>query len=125
MHRRIALILMTMALGGPAAAGDWFSGEFERCAGGATTAEIVACADGLIDEWDVRLNLAWHRITTRLAGERREAFRDAQRKWIAYRDANCEWRRSREGSVAEVEWIACMLGMTRERVVEMESWLAR
>lgn len=125
MRGTIATLLVTLVLGGSAAASDWHAGEVERCDKQVSTADIVECVVGISDEWDVRLNLAWHGITTNLTGERREAFRDAQRKWITYRDANCDWYRSREGSVAEVEWIVCMLGMTRERVVEMENWLAR
>ncbi len=125
MRRLVALPIISIAMCAPAIAGSgWYAGEDERCAK-SDSAEMVGCTFAILDEWDVRLNLAYHSLDTSLSGEAREAFHTAQRKWISYRDANCEWYRTRAGAVAEVEGAACMLGMTRERVLEMEDWLER
>ena len=63
------------------------------------TVEIVACVQDHTKVWDTRLNSAYKELRARLPDRRKVILRDAQRLWIKYRDANCEYyytRRPRE-----------------------------
>ncbi|MFA9204714.1 MAG: lysozyme inhibitor LprI family protein, partial [Flavobacteriales bacterium] len=55
-----------------------------------------------------------------LSNDRKTKLRDVQRKWIAYRDANCQFYADPDGgSLARVEANACMLRMTAARAEEL------
>ena len=58
-----------------------------------------------------------------LEGERKDAFRDTQRKWIAYRDANCLFYANGEGSISRIEAATCQLVLTRDRAQELQMML--
>lgn len=51
--------------------------------------------------------------------------RDVQRKWMAYRDANCQFYADPDGGIlARVAANACLLRMTAERVEELGQMLS-
>ncbi len=52
-----------------------------------TTLAMVECAAASYDRWDDELNRQYKRLTALLSPEEQQALRDAQRKWIAFRDA--------------------------------------
>jgi uncharacterized protein YecT (DUF1311 family) len=91
---------------------------------GTSTAEIVACLDARAQAWDRRLNAAYGGLLTSLADDagrgRDEALRAAQRLWVRYRDANCRFHGSGEGTIARIEAAACVERMTRDRALELE-----
>ena len=49
--------------------------------------------------------------------------RDAQRKWIAYRDAVCkaEYERAEGGTIGPTIRVACMTRLTKERTVDLQA----
>ncbi len=124
MPRSIACTILFMALlAGPAGADamdDWYGGEYETCADETSTIGIATCVDGLHAAWDGRLNTAYQAVMNRLEGAQKTALRDAQRAWIAYRDANCAFYAAGEGTIAQIETAVCMYALTRQRAEEME-----
>ena len=103
-----------------ASGSDWYTGDYERCGDLTSTLEIVECVIELYDEWDTRLNAIYQVALDAQEGERRTALRDVQRAWLAYRDANCAFYRSGEGTIAAIEGNTCMFALTRDRALELE-----
>ena len=54
-------------------------------------------------------------------GQRVEALRDAQRAWIAFRDAECamEYAAWGTGSIRSIAGADCMMSLTAERTVRL------
>jgi uncharacterized protein YecT (DUF1311 family) len=52
-----------------------------------STVGTSVCLHEAHDAWDAELNRVYARVTAELAPEARRALRDAQRRWIAFRDA--------------------------------------
>jgi uncharacterized protein YecT (DUF1311 family) len=50
-----------------------------------------------------------------------EAFRESQRKWVAFRDANCSWKSNAMygGTGAGLIYTGCLNKMTKDRILEM------
>lgn len=46
----------------------------------------------------------------------------AQKAWIAYRDADCEAQMIKGGSAAGQSWLTCMIRLTADRALEMETY---
>ncbi|MCG6114160.1 MAG: lysozyme inhibitor LprI family protein [Mesorhizobium sp.] len=104
-----------------ASGSDWYTGDYERCGEQTSTLEIVECVIELYDEWDARLNAIYQVALDAQEGDRRTALRDVQRAWLAYRDANCTFYRSGEGTIAAIEGNTCMFALTRDRALELEA----
>ena len=49
----------------------------------------------------------------------RELLRAAERAWIKYRDANCDYYAAGEGSISRVNSAWCMRDMTEKRAKEL------
>jgi uncharacterized protein YecT (DUF1311 family) len=96
----------------------WYGDEYRLCDG--TTTDIVICVNGLYERWDGRLNTAYGAVIGYQGDEQKEALRDAQRKWIAYRDANCSFYAGGEGSISRIEAATCLYVLTRDRALELE-----
>lgn len=120
---RAMLIAIGVCAASPAPAVDWYVGDYERCAGESTTVAIVQCVGGLVSEWDGRLNDAYWEAMSRMDGRRATKLRNAQRAWIAYRNANCDWYRAGEGSIASIEANTCVYALTRDRTIELETYI--
>jgi len=100
---------------------------------GESTAGMVHCLFEEADAWDVLLNreyqsarTAFKRSDALSAPEwaiRAQTLRDAQRAWIAFRDANCEssyavWG---NGSIRRIAWAQCQMQMAAERTLELRA----
>lgn len=122
--RFLAVFAIAFLIGDPAyaqpndsALDHWYGEEYQQCDG--STVEMVECISGLGDDWDARLNEAYRTLLAADDG-RSAALRDAQRRWIAYRDANCAWYAAGEGSIARIEAATCLYVLTRDRALELE-----
>jgi uncharacterized protein YecT (DUF1311 family) len=93
----------------------------EKCNDANSTAEIVQCLAGQTAIWDRRLNAAYQTLMGDLPARRREQLRGAQRLWIQFRDANCGYFASGEGSIARIEAAQCLYRMTSSRTLELEA----
>lgn len=75
---------------------------------------------------DALLNEAYRQLIGRLDSEARSDLRDAQRTWIAFRDAECAWRASGEtGTMGPLIVDSCQLGLTTERAARLQNDLGR
>ena len=82
------------------------------------------CMTGEAAQWDARLNRTWAAVKERLAGnpEGLLALTQAQKAWIAFRDAECAasaaiWAPDGTGAA---EAGNCLLSMTAQRYIELE-----
>lgn len=112
-----------IASGSSSSGGDWYGEEYQRCEG--TTVDTIQCVNGLRDEWDARLNAAYREAMGSEDEPQKSALRDAQRKWITYRDANCAYYAGGQGSIARIEAAVCEYALTRDRARELEMILGQ
>ena len=77
--------------------------------------------------WDVILNRDYRALRARIgefSDTAPDALRDAQRKWIAFRDADCAWPLDfLRGNDAHHQSVQCPLETTAERAIELNQWL--
>ncbi|WP_341366737.1 lysozyme inhibitor LprI family protein [Yoonia sp. BS5-3] len=107
----------------------------ERSEGGYTTVGMASCVSSETAIWDELLNTVYGDLRadmgaldaddTNAGRSRVEALRDAQRAWIAFRDADCafNWAIFQEGTMRSLVSTGCMLDMTADRVLELHSHL--
>lgn len=106
-----------------ASTGDWYGGEVQNCDG--STVDMIECVNGLRDKWDGRLNAAYRQVMNTETAAQKTALRDAQRQWIAYRDANCAYYAGGEGSISRIEAAVCQYALTRDRARELEAMMSQ
>jgi uncharacterized protein YecT (DUF1311 family) len=92
---------------------------------GANTFTIVACHMREQKIWDGYLNQWYGEVEKRLADDAAAltALKDAQRAWIAFRDAKCDYweKRYAGGTFASVVTGDCMRVETGRRALEMRA----
>lgn len=93
----------------------------EEAAENQTTIGMVMCTDREISWWDDQLNTRYVALQDALGTEEFDKLRTAQRTWLAYRDAQCEfdyfyWR---DGTIRSVFGVSCQLQMTAERTLAL------
>ena len=107
------------------------SGECQDQPGGSTTIGITDCILAETREWDAILNEQYS--ATQQANEaadaggqspvmdRSDALREAQRAWIAFRDADCGARYAmwQDGTIRTIVGANCHLTMTAQRAIEL------
>jgi uncharacterized protein YecT (DUF1311 family) len=91
-----------------------------ECDGG--TADLVKCLNDATAKWDKRLNEAYQEAVNdkEAPAKQREQLRKAQRLWVQYRDANCDYYALGEGTIARVNAASCLFDMTKARAKELE-----
>ncbi|MEM1086555.1 MAG: lysozyme inhibitor LprI family protein [Pseudomonadota bacterium] len=112
---------------------------YEACPENAgSTQEMVECSDAGYRFWDGQLNANYRALVA--AYQQEDEFeeadspyklvpllRDAQRAWVAYRDANCkgfERNRFRGGTMGRLSAASCLSSMTADRAQELADLLA-
>lgn len=89
------------------------------------TAEIHDCIGEEHARQDARLNKAYRSLVAQLSADRKKELLAAQRLWIQYRDANCQFYADPDaGTLAAIGAASCGLEMTTRRASELEA-LAR
>ncbi len=102
-------------------ASERYGEEYQTCKNG-NTHDIVVCVDRLVKTWDARLNAAYAKlIGMTTEPDRRAALGKAQKLWVRYRDANCEWYDTGAGTIRRIEAGECMRSMTAARALELEA----
>jgi uncharacterized protein YecT (DUF1311 family) len=103
----------------PADAGKAYAACMDQ-SGGVTSA-MEDCISEEFELQDRRLNRSYKALMASIP-ERRPELRDAQRKWIAFRDANCGFYYDAEGgSAARLVSKACVVILTADRAHELET----
>jgi uncharacterized protein YecT (DUF1311 family) len=108
-------------------------------AGGSSTVGMVACTAAETEAWDRLLNEAYAGLVIaakRLALAAEEAgreapdheglLREAQRAWLAFRDADCSQEAAvwEEGSMGQIAGAYCLLDRTATRTLELRTKLS-
>jgi uncharacterized protein YecT (DUF1311 family) len=92
------------------------------CGQKVATIEISQCLMDQIPRWDARLNQAYKVAMAASENDSRKAsLLKAERAWLAYRTENCGWYGSQEGTIRQIAGAHCMLSMTRDRAIELET----
>jgi uncharacterized protein YecT (DUF1311 family) len=69
---------------------------------------------------DQQLNAAYKALQARIDAAQRQALLAAQRLWVQYRDANCGFYGTKDGSIRQVQGAECIRSMTEDRACELE-----
>lgn len=92
-----------------------------------TQAQLTACAAADLKEADDRLNQLYRQMRDRMKGDEnaRSQLLDAQRKWLAFRDAECSFQttRSAGGSIHAMTVNACLATLTQARSEALQTHL--
>lgn len=119
----LAACLAALPLAGAAAEGP-LSGTYSACmekSGGVTVAMQDCIADELALQ-DKRLNAAYKALMDKIPAKRKTQLRDAQRKWIAFRDGNCAFYADPDGGSADrLAANECVVTATAQRAAELEN----
>lgn len=121
MRRIFYLLLMPLLLllDLPAAA-EMFGPDYQPCGNQPNTIAIVECVEAKTKLWDQRLNKAYKELPQRLDAGQLAPLKEAQRLWVKYRDANCGFYGSGEGTIRQIQAAECRRSMTQDRALELE-----
>ncbi|WP_027994660.1 lysozyme inhibitor LprI family protein [Simplicispira psychrophila] len=90
---------------------------------GGVTVGMIDCTTAETSRQDARLNRAYKTAMAAQSPERRKQLQTAQRAWIKFRDANCDFYNDPDGgSMARVSANQCMLTSTANRAQEIEKF---
>lgn len=94
-----------------------YGDEYQTCAKGSTV-DIEQCVGRLTKVWDQRLNAAYRKLIK--SNAKGYKMRIAQRLWVQFRNANCRYYGSGEGTIRRLEFAECMRSSTAQRALELE-----
>lgn len=98
-----------------------FSACMERSGG--ATANMLDCIAAEAKLQDARLNTSYKEVIAQLSPARKKQLQDAQRAWLKYRDANCNFYADPEGgTMAAVSSNDCVMSATASRAKELEGF---
>lgn len=87
-------------------------------------AQLTACASSELKQADDRLNHLYRQVQDRLKGDEdvRKLLVDSQRKWLAFRDAECTFQtmRSSGGTINAMNVNSCLAGLTQARAKDLQ-----
>lgn len=101
------------------------SKQYTACIGQrtGTTEEMVDCTTAETKRQDTRLNRAYQAAMALQSPERKKQLQAAQRAWIQFRDANCNFYYDPNGgSLARISGNDCMMTSTAQRAKELEGF---
>lgn len=92
---------------------------------GETNSGMIRCTVEEYDVWDARLNTAYSAYMQRLDAPRDAGLREAQRAWMALRDADCDFAASayEGGSMQPLVNAGCRMDYAARRTIRLLSWL--
>ncbi len=90
-----------------------------------TQMEMNTCAADAYNVADKALNSSYRQVLKRMSGDQKTLLQTAQRRWIAYRDADCDFMTSstRGGSIHPMLISQCLQNKTEQRTKELQSLL--
>ena len=99
----------------------------ESCGAESTQAGMNECAGQEFKAADAALNAVYRRIVARLAGqtEARQLLTKAQRAWVGFRDAECQFSASgvQGGSIQPMIASECQTDLTKTRTEALRRYL--
>ncbi|MFC7368854.1 lysozyme inhibitor LprI family protein [Vreelandella zhaodongensis] len=87
-----------------------------------STLDMVTCISNEYERQDQRLNENYQQLRSQLSSERRDQLLTAQRAWITYKEANCDFYADPEGgTLARINANSCLLNETTKRADELKN----
>jgi uncharacterized protein YecT (DUF1311 family) len=92
--------------------------------GSDTTTSMVECVDREATAWDGVLNAEYQHLIESVPATAIDSVRQAQRAWIALRDADCKvpYDIFEGGSMARIDSANCVLEHNGSRVLQLRIW---
>ncbi len=99
----------------------------DPCEDAMTTVEMQECLGQQYQQWDVKLNLVYKKIRSKLSVARKTKLKEAQLAWIVFRDKSAEFEASEEegGSMYSLVHLSVMASLTEQRVENLREILMR
>lgn len=100
--------------------------ETLNCEDAITQAEMNICTANEAREANEKLNEVYKKLQEKVQGTPQEArLIKAQRAWVAFRDADCEYsqRRYDGGSIMSAIYALCVVDLTEKRTQRLEEYL--
>ena len=130
MHNYLRLLLMAfLAMPSAQAFGqdkDLLTAEYSKCVeqSGGTDPGMLDCMGAEAERQDKRLNDAYKKLMNELKPERRKELQEAQRLWIKYTEANCNFYLDPNGgTAAKLAASECPVLAKATRAKELENLL--
>jgi len=87
------------------------------------TAAMIECIGTETKDLDSRLNKAYREVMAQLSPARKKQLQDAQRSWIKFRAANCNFYANPDGgTMATLSASDCFMSATAVRAKELEGF---
>ncbi len=104
------LILVAFALSS-------FSAFAQNCSDLTSTYDLRICYDKMLQNEDAKLNKNYKACMAKLDATAKAKLQKAQRAWIAFRDADCDYQADemRGGTLETVIGLSCLATETQER----------
>lgn len=121
---------VTKALLAAAIVGLLFTGnvQADECSDAEDQATMNQCAAKDFQDADTELNGLYHQARQRIGDDMnaRNLLRDAERSWVAFRDAECAFAASgvEGGSIYPMIYDACLADLTQARVSQLTDYLS-
>lgn len=99
-------------------------GQFDSCMdrAGGITSEMLSCIGQAQDRAAARLDTTLGKAKSSISPARRASLYEAQERWLAYRQAHCDFLADPEGgTAASVISADCWLSLTEERVAFLDT----
>jgi len=127
VSKKFLVVGLTLCCLSQAATADdvGLSKHFSACIdkSGGVTVDMLDCIGEETKRQDARLNKAYKEAMPQLSPARKKQLQDAQRAWIKYRDANCNFYADPDGgTMATVISNDCFMSTTASRAKELEAF---
>ena len=124
MTKRILLFLLISLLITSASSAQELESK-DPCEDAMTTVELQECLGQQYQQWDVKLNLVYKKIRSKLSVARKTKLKEAQLAWIVFRDKSAEFEASEEegGSLYSLVYLSVMAALTEQRVENLREIL--
>lgn len=99
---------------------EMFGPGFQPCGEKTSTFKVVECVQAKTSDSDKRLNAAYKALQAQVDAAQRQPLLAAQRLWVQYRDANCGFYGTPDGSIQKVQGAESKRSMTEDRARELE-----
>lgn len=125
MHRLTALLCLSLAAAWTGAAAQTTQDLPTDCAKAETQRQLTACAYRDFEHSQAAYAAVYRDLSTGLDTGRRTLLRTAQKEWLDYRTAVCDFEASavRGGSAEPMVRVMCQTRLTRERTNELRRQL--
>lgn len=125
LSKRLVFLLSLCCVSQIAFAGDTgLTKQYSVCMdkSDGVTSNMIDCIVAETNRQDGRLNKVYKAFMAELSPERRKQLQTAQRAWITYRDANCNFYFDPDGgTIARVNSNSCFMSETATRAKELET----